>query len=50
MFDGLLLAQVVEILFKTFLDNFLDTFFAHFFYFIRLISVVVTALEAAFVP
>jgi hypothetical protein len=26
----LLLAQVVEILFKTLLDDFLDTFFAHF--------------------
>jgi hypothetical protein len=46
----LLFAQVVEIFFKTFLDNFLDTFFTHFLNFIRLISVVVAALRAAFVP
>jgi hypothetical protein len=31
----LLLAQVIEIFFKTLLDDFLDTFFAHFFNFIR---------------
>jgi hypothetical protein len=29
MFVGFLLAQVVEIVFEAFLDDFLDTFFAH---------------------
>jgi hypothetical protein len=46
----LLFAQVVEVFFKTLLDDFLDTFFAHFLNFIRIISVVVAALGAAFVP